>query len=166
MCGRSTDLDRRPKVWLLALPADCGASQRAFEQIAGPSWLRREIIESSGFTRTRCACKLTQSDKVIVCGAFLLSTGIVFWYVIWGLLAFGFTITLLSSIADHSGPVPESEWVKTYTRGDGLAAFANNRLQLLLNANLIQKDGEVIVLTRRGVCVAWIVRLIRRVQGL
>jgi len=102
----------------------------------------------------------------IVSGAFLLSTAIVFWYVIWGLLAFGFTITLLSSIADHSGPVSESEWVKTYTRGDGLAAFANNRLQLLLNANLIQKDGEVIVLTRRGVCVAWIVRLIRRVQGL
>jgi hypothetical protein len=51
-------------LWLLALPADCCASQRAFEQIAGSSWLRREIIESSGFTRTRCACKLTQSDRL------------------------------------------------------------------------------------------------------
>jgi len=102
----------------------------------------------------------------IVSGAFLLSTAIVFWYVIWSLLAFGFTITMLSAIADHSGPFSEAEWVKAYTRDEGLVAFANNRLQLLLNANLIQKQGDVISLTRRGICVAWIVRRIRRVQGL
>jgi len=102
----------------------------------------------------------------IVSGAFLLSTAIVFWYVLWGLLAFGFTITLLSSIADQSGPFSEADWAKAYTGGDNLAAFANNRLQLLLNASLIRKDGEVIALTRRGVCVAWIVRSIRLVQGL
>lgn len=102
----------------------------------------------------------------VVSGALLLSTAVVLWYVLWGLLAFGFTITLLTSIAESNGPFSEDEWVKAYTRGDDLAAFANNRLQLLLNASLLRKYGDLMVLTRRGVFVAWIVRLIRRVQGL
>jgi hypothetical protein len=102
----------------------------------------------------------------VLSGCLLLATAMLFWNVIWSLLAFGFTLTLLTALAQAGEPLTRAEWVLAYMKGADLSKFARNRLQLLFGTGMAQFDGKNVVATSFGVAAASLVRFTRWTFGI
>lgn len=99
-------------------------------------------------------------------GALLLGTAMLLWYVAWGLLTWGFTLTLLTALAKDGRPLTLDQWISAYTQGGNLGTFAHNRLHLLIGSGMvISSDGRIAV-TPLGMIMARLVRLIRFATGI
>jgi hypothetical protein len=98
-------------------------------------------------------------------GVLLLATALLFWWVIWSLLAWGFTLTLLTALAEGGRPLTMNQWLTAYMQGGDLSTFARNRLQLLFGTGVAKRDGDHIVATRFGIVAARCVRIMRFVFG-
>lgn len=99
-------------------------------------------------------------------GVLLLLTAIEFWYVVWGLLAWGFTLTLLTSLASVGRPLTKEQWIAAYMQGGNLSVFAHNRLRVLLGAAMVVSTAGKIVVTPLGVVTIRLVRFVRLAMGL
>lgn len=99
-------------------------------------------------------------------GVLLLLTAIEFWYVVWGLLAWGFTLTLLTSLAGVGRPLTKEQWISAYMQGGNLSVFAHNRLRVLLGAAMVVSTAGTIVVTPLGVVTIRLVRFVRLAMGL
>jgi hypothetical protein len=99
-------------------------------------------------------------------GALLLLTAILLCHVFWSLLAWGFTVTLLTAIAGAGHPLTLEQWISIYMQGGDLRGFAHNRLRLLVSTGMVvTRDGRV-VMTPFGALTARLVRLIRFATGI
>jgi hypothetical protein len=98
-------------------------------------------------------------------GFLLLLAALLFWNVPWNLLAFGFTLTLLTALVKFGRPATRNQWISAYMQGSDLEKFARNRLQLLLGAGMATIDRNDIVATPFGNVCAQLVRLIRLFCG-
>jgi hypothetical protein len=99
-------------------------------------------------------------------GILLLATAILLYHVFWSLLAWGFTLTLLTALAGNDRPLTLEQWMSTYMRGGSLAGFAHNRLRLLIGSGMaILKEGQVVV-TPMGMAMVRLVKFIRLATGL
>jgi hypothetical protein len=98
-------------------------------------------------------------------GALLLATAILLCHVFWSLLAWGLTVTLLTTLARAAQPLTLEQWISAYMQGGDLSGFAHNRLRLLIGSGMaISNDGRI-ALTPFGMITARLVRLIRFATG-
>jgi hypothetical protein len=102
----------------------------------------------------------------IFSGLMLLASAFLFWNVVWGLLAFGFTLTMLTALVKEGRPLTGSQWVLAYMQGASLAKFARNRLQLLLGSGMAKTESDKIVATPFGAVAATLVRTTRLLFGI
>lgn len=105
------------------------------------------------------------SDDVLG-GLFLLATAIMLFYVLWSLLAWGFTLTLLTSLAQASQPLTSDEWAAAYMQGGDLSTFAHNRLKLLLGSGMVASSDGKIIVTSAGIAMTRLVKFVRFLTGL
>jgi hypothetical protein len=102
----------------------------------------------------------------VVGGAFLLMTAILLFHVFWSLLAWGFTVTLLTALAAAAQPLTLEQWASAYMQGGDLSGFAHNRLSLLIGSGTaVSRNGQVVV-TPLGMLLVRVVRLIRFSTGM
>jgi hypothetical protein len=102
----------------------------------------------------------------LLSAALLLGTTLIVWHIVWGLLAWGFTLTLLTALAKANRPQTLEEWALTYMQGGDLGGFAHNRLRLLIGSGMaVASSGEVAV-TPFGMAIVRLVRLVRLATGL
>lgn len=102
----------------------------------------------------------------VVGGVLLLTTAILLCHVLWSLLAWGFTVTLLTALAGAAQPLTLEQWASAYMRGGDLSGFAHNRLRLLVGSGMaISRDGRIAV-TPLGMMTVRVVRLIRFATGM
>lgn len=106
-----------------------------------------------------------QPDDVIG-GILLLATAILLVHVFWSLLAWGFTLTLLTSLAQAGRPLTQEEWAAAYMQGGDLGTFARNRLKLLLGSGMVVAAEDKVSTTAKGLMVARLVKLVRFATGL
>ncbi|WP_291842053.1 hypothetical protein [Bradyrhizobium sp.] len=99
-------------------------------------------------------------------GILLLATAMLLVYVFWGLLAWGFTLTLLTTLAQAGRPLTEEQWAAAYTQGGDIGKFARNRLKLLLGSGMVAVTGDTIAATSSGMAIARLARLVRLATGL
>jgi len=99
-------------------------------------------------------------------GLLLLLAALLVWNVPWNLLAFGFTLTLLTALVKVGRPTTQAEWISAYMQGADLGKFARNRLQLLLSTGMATIDQSQIVATPFGMNCARLIRLIRLLCGI
>lgn len=102
----------------------------------------------------------------VVGGILLLATAILLIYVLWSLLAWGFTLTLLTALARAGRPLTEAQWAADYMQGGDLATFAHNRLKLLLGSGLVVAADDKIASTAKGLAIVRLVKVVRFVTGL
>ena len=103
----------------------------------------------------------------LVTGGLLLATATLAGFTLWTLVAWGFTVSMLLALARAGRPLTADEWVLAYTRGKPLAAFARDRLGVLLKFGLAEvRDGRVVMTPRRGRAFAKGAVVLRRVFGL
>lgn len=102
----------------------------------------------------------------VISGLLLLVAAMLFWNVLWSLLAFGFTLTLLTALAQSGQPLTRGQWISAYMQGGDLGKFARNRLQLLLGTGMVTTDQKTITATPFGTIAAELIRLIRLLFGI
>lgn len=102
----------------------------------------------------------------VVGGTLLLATAMILVYVFWSLLAWGFTLTLLTALARAGRPLTEEQWAAAYIQGGDLGTFAHNRLKLLLGSGMVVATDGKIAATVKGMVVARFVRFVRFAAGL
>ncbi|SDS22084.1 hypothetical protein [Bradyrhizobium canariense] len=106
-----------------------------------------------------------QFDDVLG-GILLLATAIILSYVLWSLLAWGFTLTLLTALAQTGQPITSEQWAAAYMQGGDLSTFAHNRLKLLLGSGMVVSADGKIAVTPTGMAVVRLVKLVRFATGL
>lgn len=99
-------------------------------------------------------------------GLFLLVTAMMFCYILFSLLAWGFTLTLLTSLAQAGRPLDLEQWATAYTQGGDIGTFAHNRLKLLTGAGMLTTTDGKLTPTAKGLAVANLVKLVRLATGL
>ncbi|HVL11290.1 MAG TPA: hypothetical protein VM529_01910 [Gemmata sp.] len=103
----------------------------------------------------------------LVTGALLLATATLAGFTLWTLVAWGFTVSMLLALARADRPLTVDGWALAYTRGKPLAAFAQDRLGVLLKLGLAEvRGGEVVMTPRRGRAFAKAATMLRRLFGL
>ena len=102
----------------------------------------------------------------VISGILLLATAMLLCYVFWSLLAWGFTLTLLTALSKDSRPVTLEQWISIYMRGGNLGDFAHNRLRLLTGSGMVALSQHRVELTRLGIAMARFVKLVRFATGL
>jgi hypothetical protein len=102
----------------------------------------------------------------VVGGILLLATGILLIYVFWSLLAWGFTLTLLTALAQTGRPLTEEQWAAVYMQGGDLGTFAHNRLKLLLGSGMVVAADDKVSTTAKGLVIVRLVKIVRFVTGL
>jgi hypothetical protein len=106
-----------------------------------------------------------ETDDVLG-GILLLATAILLCHVFWSLLAWGFTVTLLTALARSAQPLTLQQWTSAYMQGGDFSGFAHNRLRLLIGTGMvISSDGRITV-TPFGMLTVHLVRLIRFATGI
>jgi hypothetical protein len=99
-------------------------------------------------------------------GMLLLLTTILLCHIFWSLLAWGFTVTLLTAIADAGKPLTLEQWISAYMQGGELSGFAHNRLRLLVGSGMVVAREGRITVTPFGMLTARLVRLNRFATGI
>jgi hypothetical protein len=99
-------------------------------------------------------------------GVLLLATAILLCHVFWSLLAWGFTVTLLTALAQAERPLTLEQWISAYMQGGDLSGFAHNRLRLLIGSGMVVPTGDRVAVTPFGMITAHLVRLIRFATGM
>jgi hypothetical protein len=114
------------------------------------------------------ATAATRPDWVeLVTGALLLATATLAGFTLWTLVAWGFTVSMLLALARAGRPLTADEWVLAHTRGEPLAAFAEDRLGVLLRLGLAEvRGGRVVMTPRRGRAFAKCAAALRKLFGL
>lgn len=102
----------------------------------------------------------------VVGGTLLLATAMLLIYVIWSLLAWGFTLTLLTTLARSERPLTEADLAAAYAKGGDLGTLAHNRLKLLLRSGLVVADDGKVIATPIGMMIARFAIIMRLAMGL
>jgi hypothetical protein len=103
----------------------------------------------------------------VVAGAFILLAAGLAEFTLWTLIAWGFTTSLLRTLARENRPVSLEEWVAAYTGGRAADAFAQDRLGILFRFGMaFRENGRVLMTPRRGLRTARLAWALRRVFGL
>ena len=95
----------------------------------------------------------------VLAGAAILVTAGLSLYSVWSLACFGFTTTLLISIAGANSSLPPELWANSYGGGHGMRAFTNDRIRVLQAMGLIRVHGEHVHLSSRS--AVWFSRLVQ-----
>ncbi|WFU28361.1 hypothetical protein QA649_19725 [Bradyrhizobium sp. CB1717] len=102
----------------------------------------------------------------VVSGVFLLATAMMLCYVLFSLLAWGFTLTLLTALARAGSPLTLEQWAAAYMQGGDLGTFARNRLKLLIGSGMVMMADGKLAPTAKGLAVAHFVKFVRFSTGL
>jgi hypothetical protein len=115
------------------------------------------------------ACVLLPGDRQfddVLAGLLLLATAMLLSHLVWGLLAWGFTLTLLTALVHSGRPLTSEQWAAAYMQGGDIGTFAHNRLRLLTGSRLVRTTNGTVAPTARGLAVAFLVKLVRLSTGL
>ena len=96
--------------------------------------------------------------SLIAGAAIILTAGLVL-YSVWSLACFGFTTTMLISLANAQSPLSPEEWENSYGSGLGMQAFTDDRIRVLQGMQLIRLKGEEVYLSSR--IAIWFSRLVQ-----
>ena len=81
----------------------------------------------------------------VIAGALTFFTLMMAFEILWGLICWGFTSSLLAALAKSDRPLSAKEWFRVYGGGSSLAGFADDRLSLLLAAGLARRESASVI---------------------
>ncbi|GIK80184.1 MAG: hypothetical protein BroJett024_12890 [Alphaproteobacteria bacterium] len=88
-------------------------------------------------------------------------------FVIWSVLAWGFSLHMLLGLAQARAPLTVEEWAAQHAGRNSFRAIALDRLAILLRLSLVRRNGEEVELVPgRGRIAAALVVLARRIFAL
>lgn len=100
----------------------------------------------------------------IVAGLFFYITAVLGIFSAWGLLMYGYTLSILDAATCFDEEFDRESWLKMYGSGHGLEGFFEDRLRVLTGFRLVKIRGQEIRLkgryaTKFGKIILWCMKL-------
>jgi len=150
-----------------ALPVVLLVLSHGQSRIAAPG---RRFVVAAALTWAGWLCTMSFLAPAwvdFVTGALLLVTATLVGFTLWTLIAWGFTLSMLQALDRAGRALTVEDWALAHTRGKPLAAFARDRLGVLVAMGLAEVRSDRVVMTgHRGRVVARIAALLRGLFGL
>lgn len=86
----------------------------------------------------------------ILCGTLILFTAVVAFGIIWSLVCWGFTSSLLAALCRSGSHLSRAQWFGIYGGGCTLDKFTDDRMSILLRLGLARVQGTAVALQRPG----------------
>ena len=103
----------------------------------------------------------------VLAGSMILFTAIVAFGILWSLVCWGFTTSLLAALCAIDGAANRDAWFHAYGGGSSIADFADDRLSILLGLGIAKTEGTSVMLSGKPAhVIATTVRALRRFYGL
>lgn len=103
----------------------------------------------------------------VLSGIMILFTAIVAFGILWSLLCWGFTTSLLAALCKINRAASRDEWFQAYGGGSSIAGFADDRLSILLGLGIARIEGNSVMLSgNKGILLAFTVSVLRKFYGL
>ena len=97
----------------------------------------------------------------------IIFTATVAWGMLWSLVCWGFTTSLLAALCTLDGPASRDAWFRAYGGGSSIADFSDNRLSILLALELAKAEGSSVALSgKAGKFMALLVLNLRKFYGI
>ena len=112
-------------------------------------------------------CGHVGSGYELLAGVLVLLTGAVAFWILWSILCWGFTTSLLIALVGADAAVERDAWFRAYGGGSSIDGFAADRLSILLATGLAREiDGTVVLNHGFALPLARVIRALRRAHGL
>ena len=102
----------------------------------------------------------------ICSGALLIISVLIFLFMIWSVLCWGYTISMLLCLSQPKSVTNLHDWEKLYTNTDSLLTLTRNRSQVLVWLGLAKIDKDIVQLTSFGKLFSSMVNAIIRITGI
>ena len=99
-------------------------------------------------------------------GLLFILACLLFAFMVWSVLCWGYTLCMLLSLDEHREPVDSDQWQKLHAGPHGTRQLTLDRVQVLVKLHLATFDGNQIVISRSGACLAVIARIFTNVFGI
>lgn len=114
-----------------------------------------------------CALDYEFSWYDVLASAAIILTATVAWGMLWSLVCWGFTTSLLAALSSLDRPANRERWFRAYGGGSSIADFSDNRLSILLAMGLARFEGSTVTLTGNvGKFMALLVLNLRKFYGI
>jgi len=103
----------------------------------------------------------------VAAGFLILLSAVFAEFTLWTLIAWGFTSSMLLTLARAERSLSLEEWVSAYTGGRTIEALAQDRLGVLVRFALAtREEGRIVMTPGYGGRTAGLTRLLRTIFGL
>lgn len=103
----------------------------------------------------------------VLASVVIIFTATVAWGILWSLVCWGFTTSLLAALCTLDGPASQERWFRAYGGGSSIADFSDDRLTILLALGLVRVEGSTVVLSvKAGKLMALLVLNLRKFYGI
>jgi hypothetical protein len=95
------------------------------------------------------------------CAGLLYATAVMVIYSAWGLLGYGFTVSILLDVERAGAVVSRRQLIQSFADGHGLTAFVRDRSALLLKMRLMEiRENKYIISGYKSIFFARIIRFV------
>lgn len=94
-----------------------------------------------------------------IAGLMLLVAFLIFYFMLWSVLGWGYTIRMVLVLHEHKYPVDNLMWQKLHAGSNGIKKLTVNRIETLKKMQLIKSDGDRLILSHKGLFLAKISRI-------
>ena len=89
-----------------------------------------------------------------VAGALFLLSVFIFAFMVWSVLCWGYTTSMLLCLSEANSPVDLMDWKILYAGRDGMQKLTSDRANVLIQYHLVRLDNNQLILSNRGAFVA------------
>lgn len=95
----------------------------------------------------------------------LLSAFLIFAFMVWSVLCWGYTIRMLLVLNANSNSLNFVEWQKMHAKPSGIQNLTLNRIQFLEKLYLVRSDSHQIIICKKGLYLAKIAQIFMKLFG-
>ena len=100
-----------------------------------------------------------------VAGFLWILSCLIFGFMVWSVLCWGYTLCMLLSLHEHNDSVDSDQWQKLHAGPQGTERLTWDRVHVLVKFRLAAVDGNRLVISRPGQYLAVFARLLMKIFG-
>lgn len=116
-----------------------------------------------------CAAKIVFSNHIDLwywsAGFLFIFACLIFGFMVWSVLCWGYTLCMLLSLQEHMKPVDSREWQKLHAGPQGTRQLTLDRIQVLVKLRLATFEDDQLMVSAMGLYLAIIAKFFMNLFG-
>jgi len=100
-----------------------------------------------------------------IAGFLWISSCLIFGFMVWSVLCWGYTLCMLLSLYEHNDSVDSEQWQKLHAGPQGTQRLTIDRVNVLVKFRLAAVNSNQLVISRAGLGLAIFARFLIKIFG-